>query len=91
MRPVSTASSRVAPITGAWIETVVYRSSTGLVEVAPITGAWIETSWRSLATWCLRGRPHHGGVDRNIMSFDAGGKGLCRPHHGGVDRNHSVE
>ena len=32
-----------APITGAWIETVIKLSTHIAVVFAPITGAWIET------------------------------------------------
>jgi len=56
-------AKRVAPFTGAWIETYqsVYIPSAPLV--APFTGAWIETR-RNFGTWYRRdGRPLHGGVD----------------------------
>ncbi len=33
----------VAPITGAWIETVAGNLYDYQIKVAPITGAWIET------------------------------------------------
>ena len=33
----------VAPITGAWIETVAMQYEYSPMTVAPITGAWIET------------------------------------------------
>ena len=33
----------VAPITGAWIETLAKMLGFGGAKVAPITGAWIET------------------------------------------------
>ena len=38
--------ARVAPITGAWIETIYARCQTAVIPVAPITGAWIETPAR---------------------------------------------
>ena len=34
---------RVAPITGAWIETYTLAELAENLDVAPITGAWIET------------------------------------------------
>ena len=39
------AQTEVAPITGAWIETVLLLLIACLSLVAPITGAWIETSY----------------------------------------------
>ena len=36
---------RVAPFTGAWIETRNATRYTGMVCVAPFTGAWIETRY----------------------------------------------
>ena len=33
----------VAPRTGAWIETAIFRTVLSTVNVAPRTGAWIET------------------------------------------------
>ena len=35
---------KVAPLVGAWIETVQIRGKTQVVSVAPLVGAWIETS-----------------------------------------------
>ena len=37
-------TTKVAPITGAWIETKSAPNNAYLRVVAPITGAWIETS-----------------------------------------------
>ena len=34
---------RVAPFTGAWIETTLLSAMTVRTKVAPFTGAWIET------------------------------------------------
>ena len=39
-------SALVAPLTGAWIETMLPRTSDALLLVAPLTGAWIETFMR---------------------------------------------
>ncbi len=36
----------VAPFTGAWIETLMQQTLTGMKNVAPFTGAWIETLYR---------------------------------------------
>ena len=37
------AALRVAPFTGAWIETLLLRRTCLALMVAPFTGAWIET------------------------------------------------
>ena len=54
----------VAPFTGAWIETAQSRCWPPSGPVAPFTGAWIETPPRQQRV-CDKGRPLHGGVDRN--------------------------
>ena len=36
-------SPKVAPLAGAWIETVQWNHMVTLVKVAPLAGAWIET------------------------------------------------
>ena len=53
---------RVAPYTGAWIETYLIRDKCERYAVAPYTGAWIETIDRG---WPLRraGRTLYGCVD----------------------------
>ena len=43
-------ASKVAPITGAWIETLPSFDESAAKKVAPITGAWIETRRRRIAT-----------------------------------------
>ena len=35
----------VAPLTGAWIETIDSLGAFRARSVAPLTGAWIETNW----------------------------------------------
>ena len=56
----------VAPFTGAWIETSSPPKPRRRNGVAPFTGAWIETFASSGAQyWAEKGRPLHGGVDRN--------------------------
>ena len=54
---------RVAPHTGAWIETIDDMSIYGLTLVAPHTGAWIETDAQAELMARDAGRPPHGGVD----------------------------
>jgi len=39
---------KVAPFTGAWIETFGGSGTTLIAAVAPFTGAWIETSTQQL-------------------------------------------
>ena len=47
---------KVAPHTGAWIETAVNIIKTALTRVAPHTGAWIETV--SIRSWAISTRSH---------------------------------
>ena len=54
---------RVAPFTGAWIETACAPSATRRRGVAPFTGAWIETTTASTTLGLATGRPLHGDVD----------------------------
>jgi len=55
--------SKVAPFTGAWIETTPNKPLSKRCSVAPFTGAWIETE-RGWTRYMLSlGRPLHGGVD----------------------------
>ena len=75
---------KVAPFTGAWIETRSSSSVVASIVVAPFTGAWIETKGISY-------------VFKGILSPPSRGRGLklmpncvticesCRPLHGGVD------
>ncbi len=53
----------VAPRTGAWIETTLYRYFPRPVDVAPRTGAWIETSADPLKRSIKGRRSPHGSVD----------------------------
>ena len=57
------AGSRVAPHTGAWIETGGSRPSVIAIDVAPHTGAWIETLPPALRDHLTAGRTPHGCVD----------------------------
>ena len=43
------AARRVAPLAGAWIETLALRMGRRCVRVAPLAGAWIETLKRWLS------------------------------------------
>ncbi len=54
---------RVAPFTGAWIETLVSCFNCGELIVAPFTGAWIETSKEARQNKKLFRRTLHGCVD----------------------------
>ena len=49
-------AGQVAPLAGAWIETYVVSSGTGLHLVAPLAGAWIETSMLAGPPCLLVGR-----------------------------------
>ena len=54
---------RVAPFTGAWIETPVYEILYRNVQVAPFTGAWIETVAIPVTLSSVYRRTLHGCVD----------------------------
>ncbi len=43
------AGQRVAPLAGAWIETITGACSPTFLAVAPLAGAWIETFWLSIS------------------------------------------
>ena len=62
---VFSAYQPVAPLAGAWIETLclilVYDSS----PVAPLAGAWIETMIHCVGITCHSCRSPRGSVDRN--------------------------
>jgi len=47
-------TQKVAPITGAWVETSTSSASLFMACVAPITGAWVETSYTSAAQVCTQ-------------------------------------
>ena len=53
----------VAPLAGAWIETVVAFELKRIVDVAPLAGAWIETGRTEAYPPKASGRPPRGGVD----------------------------
>tara|TARA_R110002073_G_scaffold310504_1_gene481257 strand:- start:111 stop:314 length:204 start_codon:yes stop_codon:yes gene_type:complete len=54
---------KVAPITGAWIETYSQDLFFETLAVAPITGAWIETRMDWKRSGAESSRAHHGRVD----------------------------
>jgi hypothetical protein len=56
-------TARVAPITGAWIETDEMNQQEAIAFVAPITGAWIETVHCAPSGGRQHRRAHHGRVD----------------------------
>ena len=49
--------SKVAPLTGAWIETNTLLSPAVPSVVAPLTGAWIETSLRTASVYGMLSHP----------------------------------
>ncbi len=61
--PTDAELPRVAPRTGAWIETVENTIRIGSSGVAPRTGAWIETWLKKTSRSSKPRRPPHGGVD----------------------------
>ena len=58
-----TGSARVAPHTGAWIETVIVNLINLAFKVAPHTGAWIETDIEISTKEELDCRSPYGSVD----------------------------
>ena len=61
--PLQILARRVAPHTGAWIETRYQGQADRISAVAPHTGAWIETKSLCCPWSGSGGRPPHGGVD----------------------------
>ena len=53
----------VAPLAGAWIETMGFIADEDPRPVAPLAGAWIETVSWLLFTYACRGRSPRGSVD----------------------------
>ncbi len=51
------AEYAVAPLVGAWIETVLRTQRNGQTEVAPLVGAWIETPLKNSSAQQLRVAP----------------------------------
>lgn len=62
------AEIAVAPLVGAWIETVFVDRKGSLAPVAPLVGAWIETRRTPSMTVWRRCRSPRGSVDRNCES-----------------------
>ena len=49
--------SFVAPLVGAWIETLFCGTPKSFALVAPLVGAWIETVMKTLKTFCKVSHP----------------------------------
>ena len=81
---------RVAPRTGAWIETNYGSTNTGVTQSPPARGRGSKPMPRGTMTLPGR-RPPHGGVDRNWCGFIRSSTFWGRPPHGGVDRNNQME
>ncbi len=78
-------TQRVAPRTGAWIETVDMFIREMKPKVAPRTGAWIETALRGCSLAPAAVAPRTGAwIETTDVVFD-NGLVLGRPPHGGVD------
>ena len=56
-------STTVAPLAGAWIESMMMRSKTSKKYVAPLAGAWIERNRLQFIARIVQSRPPRGGVD----------------------------
>ena len=86
------AWAKVAPFTGAWIETFMigYQKLIPTIIVAPFTGAWIETPRQAVDDWHADiGRSLHGSVDRRTPRDEHGRAVFAdqvAPFTGSVDR-----
>ena len=76
---------RVAPRTGAWIETVHLTYFARERLVAPRTGAWIETDNCTVTPKCKRVAPRTGAWIETLDCRMPCRKACSRPPHGGVD------
>ena len=54
---------RVAPLAGAWIETLAYQRLGMSLDVAPLAGAWIETEGKVVRRYNHPSRAPRGRVD----------------------------
>ena len=81
------AIALVAPLTGAWIETLSPTRAKWKKAVAPLTGAWIETQRKAPATQSDSVAPLTGAWIETWNSRLAKIIERRRPPHGGVDRN----
>jgi len=76
---------RVAPHTGAWIETFAQQIDYNLPQVAPHTGAWIETVVGYLPVLQTPVAPHTGAwIETRNFSIEKPER-LGRAPHGRVD------
>ena len=74
----------VAPLAGAWIETLHHRQRGDIFLVAPLAGAWIETCAASNRLHGLRSRPSRArGLKLQIAQHEA--RRLGRAPRGRVD------
>ena len=75
----------VAPLTGAWIETVDAPLEGGSRGVAPLTGAWIETLLPVPAACPYHVAPLTGAWIETLSRMSTGGTANRRTPHGCVD------
>ncbi len=73
-----------APITGAWIETLIKLKMALLMLFAPITGAWIETKTLLETTVTTNFAPITGAWIETF-DWDINLDAVVRTHHGCVD------
>jgi len=73
---------RVAPHTGAWIETPGVLGRVGILQVAPHTGAWIETHRRQLFGLARYVAPHTGAWIETAWQSPMVGGTRVAPHTG---------
>ena len=59
-KAIKTLEIKVAPFTGARVETVVSSTTDSASMVAPFTGARVETIWAMVGNLRLSGRSLHG-------------------------------
>ena len=81
----------VAPLAGAWIETIRAGRGGRVSRVAPLAGAWIETKVFMGRLRVRTRRPPRGGVDRNFVEPCLELVKSRRPPRGGVDRNRPID
>ena len=82
--PTTSRQEKVAPRTGAWIETTEHALNHRRGLVAPRTGAWIETRQLQLSESVIMSPPARGrGLKPVLFAWTPGI--ISRPPHGGVD------
>ena len=80
---------RVAPLTGAWIETDETTAAAEFIATSPPSRGRGSKRSQPRCTRAPASRPPHGGVDRNTRTVSPRDRVIGRPPHGGVDRNSS--